>query len=315
MISAIARKLASLAFTLFVSSVLIFLAAEALPGDVGRNMLGRFAPQQAVDVLNEKLGMNRPLAGRYVSWIGGVARGDFGFSQSQQQPVGPLILRHAGNSLILALGTLVVVVPLSFGLGLAAGLFPGTKRDRVISTTALATNATPEFVVGVLALLVFAVHLRVLPGSSAMTGRMTPLSDPIRLVLPVLTLATVELGYLTRMMRVSMIEVMQSSYVRAARLRGLPFRRVVVRHALKGAIVTPITVVMLHVNWLIGGIVVTEAIFNYPGLGLLMLTAASQKDVALLEGGAIVFAVVAVFSQVAADIFARLLNLRTEARQ
>jgi peptide/nickel transport system permease protein len=128
-----------------------------------------------------------------------------------------------------------------------------------------------------------------------------------------MTLAVVEIGYLARMMRVSMIEVMQSSYIRAAKLRGLPFRRVVVRHALRNAITTPITVVMLHINWLIGGIVVTEAIFGYPGLGLLMLTAANQKDVPLLEGGALVFGVVAVCSQIAADLLARWLDPRTKA--
>ncbi|MGF6177974.1 peptide/nickel transport system permease protein [Ensifer sp. 4252] len=309
----LAKKLALLSFTLFVSSVLIFVAAEGLPVDVGRDMLGRFAPQEAVDALNEKLGMNKPLLERYGHWVGGAVTGDLGFSTSQQQPVGPLILRHAANSAILAAVALAVITPMAFLLGMFAGLYPGSRLDRLISTGSLATNSTPEFVVGVLVLLLFAVHLRVLPGSSAMTGGATPLSDPSRLVLPVMTLAIVDVGYLARMMRVSMIEVMGSSYIRAAVLRGLPFRRIVVRHALRSALVTPITVLMLHINWLIGGIVVTEAIFGYPGLGLLMLTAANQKDVPLLEGGALVFAIVAVCSQVAADFLNAWLNPRIGA--
>jgi peptide/nickel transport system permease protein len=304
----IARKIGLLGFTLFVTSVLIFVAAEGLPVDVGRDMLGRFAPQEAVDALNEKLGLNRPLAERYVGWVSGVVTGDFGFSTSQQQPVGQLVLRHSLNSAVLAAVALVLIVPIAFVLGVIAGLKPGGKRDRTISTLSLAATSTPEFVAGVLILLVFSVYLQILPGSSTLTGGARPWSDPSRLVLPVLTLALVEVGYLVRMMRVSMIDVMQSSYIRAATLRGLPFRRVVVRHALRNAVTTPITVVMLHVNWLIGGIVVTEAIFGYPGLGLLMLTAANQKDVPLLEGGAIVFGIVAVCSQLAADILGQWLN-------
>lgn len=313
MLTLIARKIALLCVTLFISSVLIFVAAEGLPIDVGRDILGRFAPQEAVDALNEKLGLNKPVVERYARWIGGVATGDFGFSTSQQQPVTGLILRRALNSAVLAVAALALIVPIAFLLGLIAGLYPASRADRIISSLSLAATSTPEFVVGVLVLLVFAVHFHLLPGSSALTGGMMPWSDPAKLVLPMLTLAIVDIGYLARMMRVSMIEVMQSSYVRAAMLRGLPFRRVVVRHALRNAIITPITVVMLHINWLIGGIVVTEAIFSYPGLGLLMLTAANQKDIPLLEGGAMLFAVVAVCSQFGADLLGSWLNPRDRA--
>ena len=313
MYAIILKKLTLLCFTLFVSSALIFLAAEGLPVDVGRNVLGRFAPQEAVDAMNEKLGLNKPMLERYTNWASGVLKGDLGFSTSQQQPVASLIVRQAKNSAILAAAALVLIIPIAFVLGAIAGLFPGSKWDRMISISSLATNSTPEFVVGVLVLLIFAVHFHLLPGSSAMTGGMTPFSAPSRLVLPVITLAIVDIGYLARMMRISMIEVMNSSYVRAAALRGLPFRRIVVGHALRSALITPITVVLLHINWLIGGIVVTEAIFAYPGLGLLMLTAANQKDVPLLEGGAVVFALVAVCSQFAADFFTVWLNPRSRA--
>lgn len=304
------RRLSFLFLTLFVSSVLIFVASEILPVDVARNILGRFAPQEAVDALRERLGLDQPLVVRYLDWIRGAVVGDFGNSTSQQLPVGPLLYRHAVNSAILAGTALLVMLPLALLFGALAGLYPDTVLDRVISTTSIVTVSTPEFVVGVLLLLFFAVHFQLFPGSSALVTQATPLSSPSKLVLPIMTLVVVDTGYIARMMRVSMIEVMSSPYIRAARLRGLPFKRIVLRHALRDALLTPVTVVMLHINWLIGGIVVTEAIFGYPGLGYLMLIAANQKDVALLEAGALLFTVVAVFSQFTADILYAWLNPR-----
>src|SRR5215475_7678567 len=174
------RRLPLLLLTLFVSSVLIFVASEILPIDVARNILGQFAPQEAVDALNHKLGFDQPPVTRYAHWVGRALTGDFGMSTSQQSRVGPLVLKHAVNSGILALAALIIV---------------------------------------------FAVELNLLPGSSALLTESNVLQSPAKLVLPVLTLAIVDVGYVARMMRASMIEVMQSPYIRAARLRGLPFRR------------------------------------------------------------------------------------------
>ncbi|HSD70113.1 MAG TPA: ABC transporter permease, partial [Woeseiaceae bacterium] len=283
----VTRRIPFLLLTLFVSSVLIFVATEVLPVDVARNMLGQFATQEAVDALNERLGSNKPLVERYAGWLGRVLTGDFGESTSQRSAVEPLIVKHAINSGILAGAALLLIMPFALLLGIVAGLYPDRAPDRVISIASLATTSTPEFVVGVLLLLVFAIKLHLLPGSSALTMERTALEAPSKLVLPVLTLAIVDIGYVARMTRASMIEVMRSDYVRAAKLRGIPFHRVVLRHALRNALLTPITVVMLHVNWLIGGIVVTETIFAYPGLGQLILTAAHSRDVPLLEAGAL----------------------------
>jgi len=305
------RRVPFLLLTLFVSSILIFVATEILPVDVARNMLGQFAPQEAVDVLNERLGMDKPPVVRYLKWLGRVAAGDFGESTSLRSPVGPLIVKHAINSSILAGTALLLIMPVAFLLGIFAGLYPNKLPDRAISLTSLIATSTPEFVVGVLLLLVFAVKLRLLPGSSALVVERTVWESPSKLVLPVLTLAIVDIGYVARMMRASMIEVMRSAYVRAAKLRGVPFHRVVIKHALRSALLTPMTVIMLHINWLVGGIVVTETIFAYPGLGQLMLTAANGRDVALLEAGALFFAMVAVLSQVGADILYVLLNPRS----
>jgi peptide/nickel transport system permease protein len=307
------RRIPLLLLTLFVSSVLIFVASELLPVDVARNMLGQFASQEAVDALNQRLGMDLPPVERYVRWAGRSLAGDFGQSTSQQSPVGPLIVKHAINSGILAAAALLVIVPLALALGAIAGLHPNRPIDRLISFGSLASTSTPEFVVGVLLLLAFSVRLQLLPGSSALLTERTVLDSPSKLVLPVLTLALVDVGYVARMMRASMIEVMQSGHIRAARLRGLPFRRIVWRHALRNGLLTPITVLMLHINWLVGGIVVTETIFGYPGLGQLMLTAANGRDVPLLEGGALFFALVAVVSQLLADLIYAWLNPRARA--
>jgi peptide/nickel transport system permease protein len=295
-------RLPFFALTLVVSSVLIFLASEVLPIDVGRNMLGQFASQEAVDALDHQLGTDRPLVARYGSWVAKAVTGDLGVSTSQHVPVGPLILRRAANSAVLALAGLALILPVSLLLGTIAGLRSGKPLDRVISLLSLFLTSTPEFVVGVILLLAFAVHWRLLPGSSALIGAASPLSDPTKLVLPALTLALVDIGYIARMMRVSMIEVMASPYIRAARLRGFTPGRIVFRHALRNALVTPVTVIMLHVNWLIGGIVVTEAIYGYPGLGQLMLSAAAGKDVPVLEAGALLFAIVAAVTQLLADL-------------
>jgi peptide/nickel transport system permease protein len=290
------------ALTLIVSSILIFLASEVLPVDVGRNILGRFASAEAVAALDHALGADQPMLARYGHWLAGVARGDWGESTSQHAPVAALVLRRAGNSAILALAGLALILPTALTLGAVAGLAAGRRLDRVISVATLVLTSTPEFVIGVLLLLIFAVHWRLLPGSSALIGATSPLDAPAKLVLPALTLALVDIGYVARMMRASMIEVMAAPYIRAARLRGLSTGRIVLRHALRNALVTPVTVIMMHVNWLVGGLVVIEAIYGYPGLGQLMLSAAAGRDVKLLEAGALLFAAVAASTQLLADL-------------
>jgi peptide/nickel transport system permease protein len=315
MLSSLLRRVPFLLLTLLVSSVLIFIATEVLPIDIARNILGQFAPQEAVDALSRRLGLTDPAIVRYFRWVDRSLTGDLGVSTSQQTAVAPLLIKHAENSGILAVASLLVIVPVALFLGAVAGLYPNRTADRLISFASLASTSTPEFVIGVLLLLIFAVKLQILPGSSALVTESTVLESPSKLVLPVLTLSLVDIGYVARMMRASMIEVMRSQYIRAARLRGLSFRRIVLRHALRNAMLTPVTVLMFHINWLVGGIVVTETIFGYPGLGQLMLTAANTRDVPLLEGGALFFATVAVVSQLLADILYAWLNPKVRVSQ
>jgi peptide/nickel transport system permease protein len=310
---AIARRALLVAFTLFVSSILIFVAAEVLPGDIGRNTLGQFASQQSVDALNAKLGVDQPMPVRYVKWLGNSLTGDFGTSTSKQAAVGDLVGRRILNSAILAAAAFALIMPLGFLLGGIAAIVRGTVADRVISTTSLITTSIPEFASGVFLLLLFAITLDWLPGSSALVSESTALESPEKLVLPVLVLALVDIGYVARMTRASTIDVIGTPYVRMARLKGLPPGWIVRRHVARNALPTPVTVAFLHLNWLVGGLVVTETIFGYPGIGQLMLDAALAKDVPVLEAGALFFAVVAVVSQLIADGLQAVLNPRSRA--
>jgi peptide/nickel transport system permease protein len=240
----------------------------------------------------------------------GLLRGDPGISLRTNKPVGPTLVRRLRNSLTLALVAFVLIMPIALVFGMWAGLREGRATDRSISLVSLITTSIPEFASGVFLILLFAFWLKVLPGAAVFTSDIAPWRDPKLLVLPVLTLTLVEVGYVTRMTRASMIEVMNAPYIRTAHLKGLPQRQIVLKHAVRNALMAPITVIMLHVNWLIGGIVVVESIFGYPGLGMYLLDAAMFKDVNAIEAGAMVMVVLAVVTQLIADITYTFLNPR-----
>lgn len=309
----VVRNVLLIALTLFVSSLMIFTAAQVLPGDIGRNTLGQFASKDAVEALNHKLGADQPMPVRYVRWLGDSLTGDFGTSTSKQAPVAEIMGPRIVNSAILAGAAFLVIMPLGFLIGGLAGIVRGTRLDRAISLTSLITTSIPEFASGVFLLLIFSIKLGWLPGSSALVSESTALEAPEKLVLPVLVLALVDIGYVARMMRASTIDVASTPYVRMARLKGLPPRWIVRRHVVKNALPTPITVAFLHLNWLVGGLVVTETIFAYPGIGQLMLDAAVAKDVPVLAAGALFFAVVAVVSQLIANVLQTVLSPQLRA--
>ena len=240
----------------------------------------------------------------------GLLRGDPGISLRTNKPVGPTLLRRLRNSFTLAIIAFVIIMPLALVLGLGAGLQEGRPVDRIISLMSLVTTSVPEFASGVFLILVFAFWLKLLPGAAVFTSDIAPWKELKLLVLPVLTLTLVEVGYVTRMTRASMIEVMNAPYIRTAHLKGLPRARVVMKHAVRNALMAPITVIMLHVNWLIGGIVVVESVFGYPGLGMYLLDSAMFKDVNAIEAGAMVMVVLAVGTQLVADILYTFLNPR-----
>lgn len=246
----------------------------------------------------------------YIPLSKGLVRGDAGVSLRYQAPVAEVIGRRILNSLILAALAFAVSIPTAIILGLVAGLNEGKLIDRVISIGGLITAGSPDFATGILLIMIFALWLKVLPGAAVFTSADALWKNPSLLVLPVLTAGLVEIGYVLRITRSSVVEVMNSPYVRTAILKGLTYRQVVTRHVLRNAMMAPITVIMLHINWFIGGLVVVESVFGYPGLGNYILNAALFKDVYSIEAGAMVLILLAVGTQLIADLIYSLINPR-----
>lgn len=303
------RRLGQMLLTMLIASFLIFALNEWTPGSVARKQLGPFATQEQVDRLTERLGLDRPVIVRYVEWLGNVVRGDLGESTRYKAPVVEIIGPRLANTALLAVVAYAIIVPLSIVLGVLAGTREGSPLDRTISLGSIVTTSVPEFASGVFLVSVLVIWLAVLPGVSTLdpTGDW---SIAAQLVLPVSVMVLYSLGYVVRMVRASMIEVMTRPYIRTAILKGLSFRDVVLRHALRNALIAPFTVILLQINYLVTGVIVVEAVFAYPGFGRMMLEAALFQDIALLEAGAMVAVVLAVGTQIAGDVGYMLLNPR-----
>jgi peptide/nickel transport system permease protein len=247
---------------------------------------------------------------QYIPLQKGLLRGDPGKSFKDRRPVAEVLPRRLMNTVFLAAIAFVFVMPISLVLGLIAGLNEGGTFDRVFSVASLIATATPVFATGVFLILIFSTGLGWFPGATVIPPGSSIFEKPQLLVLPILTLTLVELGYVLRITRSSTVEVMRTNYIRTAVLKGMPRRRVIFKHALKNAMMAPITIIMLHVNWLIGGIVVVEVIFGYPGVGRYVLEAALFKDVFAIEAAAMVLVIIAVGTQLAADLMYTYLNPR-----
>ena len=245
----------------------------------------------------------------YIPLKKGFIRGDPGISLRTGRPVGNSLYVRLRNTLVLAGIAFVIVMPLALVLGLLAGLKEGSLRDRVLSVGGMMFSVIPEFATGIFLILIVAVWWGLVPGATVF-GEEAPWSRPDMLILPVLTLTLIELGYVLRITRASMVEVMRSPYIRTAHLKGLPYWRIVIKHAVRNALMAPITVIMLHVNWLMGGVVIVEVVFGYPGLGKYLLDSALYKDINALEAGAMILVMVAVGTQLFADILYTFLNPR-----
>jgi len=304
------KRLGTMLLTMLIVSLMVFFIAEVVPVDPARNALGRYAPQEKVEELREKLGLNRPVAVRYAQWLLGYLHGDFGESIHFRRPVRDLVALRLKRSLVLAGLGFVFMMPVGLFLGCIAGIKEGKFLDRVISVTASVFVSVPAFAAGVFIILILSVWLRWLPGTSLPEPGESFPELLKKMILPILTLSLDEIGYLARFTRVNMAEVLASDYIRTAVLKGLPKIKIIFRHALRNALIAPFTAIMLHVNWLIGGVVVVEVLFNYPGLGRLVLEAAMRNDVTLLEGATMVLTFVAVATQVIGDIGIYLMNPR-----
>ena len=310
MLGFLLNRFGTMLVTMLVISMLVFFIAEVVPIDPARNALGRYASQQKVDELREKMGLDRPVLVRYVDWISNALRGDFGESIHFGRPVRDLVSVRLGRSLALAGLGFVFMIPLGLALGCIAGIAEGKLLDRIISVTSSIFVSIPPFASGIFVIVIFSIWLGWLPSVSMPDPDASFLESVRKLILPIMAISFDEIGYLARFTRVSMAEVMESDYIRTAVLKGISKRKIIWRHALRNALIAPFTAIMLHVNWLIGGVVVVEVLFNYPGLGRLLLDAALRNDIILLEGGTLVLTFVAVSSQVIGDIGIYLMNPR-----
>lgn len=305
------RRFASLVFVLWAMTVLVFAVVHILPGSVAHMILGEYATAEAIATLEERLGLNDPLPVQYWHWFTGIVAGDFGNSLTIDRPAGPLILEALGRSAVLASVSIVLVAIIGVALGIHSATHVGTTSDRILTLGQYFFIAVPEFFWCILVILFFAVWLGWLPA----TG-FTPIAEggvlgwAKHLILPVSTLVLGLIAHVSRLTRSSMLEAIESRYVLAARAKGLPEGTVLRRHALPNALLPTITVLAVDIGILIGGIVVVESVFAYPGLGRMLIYAIDNQDLPLLMGGMIVITSVYALANLIADILYAILNPR-----
>jgi peptide/nickel transport system permease protein len=304
------KRLGLMVLTLWLLTVIVFFGGQILPGDPARATLGNLAAPSAVQALDHQLGVDRPLVTRYLSWLGGLLRGDLGTSYSYRTAVEPFIRAALINSVKLAVLAFVIVVPLGILGGVIAALYAGRGTDRAISVTGLSLSTVPEFVSGIVVIVVFGVELKWLPVTASAGAGASAWNQFRHLILPAIPLVLVLFGYIARMARAGTIEVLNSDYTRTAVLKGLPRRTVLRRHVLRNSLLPTITVIATQTGYLIGGLVVVETLFNYQGLGNLIYKAAVNKEFPMLEAGVLVIGVVYVVATLVADLLLTWLNPR-----
>ena len=301
-------RLGLIAVTLLVVSLAIFYVTELLPGDVAKMILRQGATEENLAVVRKDLGLDRPAAERYLDWVGNAVQGDLGDSYVQKRPVTDIVKPRLKNSAILAVFAFLMAVPTAVLVGIWAGVRKDSWGDRLVSIGSLVAISLPEFVTGVLLIVIFSSTFQILPSSSIILPGTSPLTRPEILVLPALTLTGVLFAYIMRMTRANVIEVMESNYVRTAILKGLPMRRVLLRHVLPNAMLPTISVIGTNIGWMFGGLIIVESVFAYPGLGRLVLTSITTRDVPLLQSVTLLIAATYAFSNLLADLSYAVLN-------
>lgn len=309
------RRLGFLVLTLWITSVLIFAVTRLLPGDVARVILGREAGEAALRDLREELGLDRPALVQYATWLRRFVAGDWGTSYSTRQEITPLVLQRLRNSLMLAGLTLLLATPLGIGLGVLAALRENTLVDNLIGVASLSVVGLPEFVTGLVLIQVLSFSLGLLPANSSIRPDATLGEALPMLVLPALTAMLVLLAYIARLTRAGVVEELHRAYVRTATIKGLPRRTVIGKHVLRNALLPTITVIAISFGWLISGLVVVENVFNYPGLGRLLVFAVDRRDLPLIQAISMITAVGYAGANLAADLLYALLNPRVRFGQ
>jgi peptide/nickel transport system permease protein len=327
------RRVGQLLATAIVSSFLLFVVTEFSPGTVSRQILGPYALPNQVTLLDQKLGLSQPLPQRYLNWVSVLVglksnplgdpalglnlsdpRGDryfgnFGYSLMFRQPVRDVLAAPLGNSALLGGVAMLFIVPLSLLMGIVAGTNTTTRTDRVLSFFCLIITAIPEYAAGVILLTVFVSYLGWLPGTSPLLAT-EQWSIASQLVLPVTVLTLASAGYVARIVRASMADTMTKPYVRTALLKGLTKRQIVMRHVIRNGMIPPMTVLLLQLNWMVGGVVVCESVFAYPGVGRLLLQAGLFGDLALVQTITLISLAMAAITQLLADMSYMALNPR-----
>lgn len=302
----IIKRILSMLLVMLAVSLLLFVINEGNPQLVAISVLGNFASPEQLQSWVIQHGYDRPIPVRYLSWVWRILQGDFGYSIIYKRNVNEFFWDRLGQSGILAAVTFIFMLIVALVTGVLAGMREGSVLDRSLSVVSILTTSVPEYASAVLLSFVFVFTLNWLPGTSSMTGGFSVKE----LILPVLVLTLYGFGYIARMVRASMAEVMTSAYIRTAILKGLPYRKVILRHALRNALIAPFTVILLQINWLLAGVVVTEYAFAYKGFGALLLEAALRRDIYVIEACGVVAVLIAVLTQTLGDLGYAWLNPR-----
>ena len=306
----LARRLLLALVTLWLLVTIVFTISNVLPRDVGRTILGPFAPQESVDALNERLGTNRPLPIRYAEQIEGIVTLDFGESFVSGQPVLPQILAAAGRSAKLAGLALLITIPTAIAAGLYAARRRDRKVDRAIVLLGVTSSSIPEFITATILVVVVGVQLGLLPVLATPPPNADILTHVRYLLMPAIAMAIVYFGYIARMTRAGTIDVLQSDYTRTATMKGLTTSQTMRRHVIRNALVPTVAVIAVQIGYLFGGIIAVEKIFNYNGMGATMLFAAQRKDLPMLTAGVIVIGIVYMLATLTADLLTAWMNPR-----
>jgi peptide/nickel transport system permease protein len=310
----VARRLLGVVLVVLATSVLIFAIVHILPGNVAYAILGEYATPAAVATLQERLGLNDPLWLQYWHWLSGILHGQMGQSLVMDRPAGPLILDALGRSAILAGSAFVIVASGGIALGVHAATHQGHVSDRVMTLAQFVFIAVPDFFWAILAVVVFASWLNWLPATGYAPSADGLLAWASHLVLPVIVLSIGLLAHVSRLTRAAMLEVLRSRYVLMARVKGMSERRVLWRHAVPNAMLPTITILAIDFGLLIGGVVVVETVFAYPGLGRLLVFAIEHRDLPLLQAGMLVLTTIYALANLAADLGYAALNPRIRYR-
>lgn len=304
------RRLVFVLFTILLASLIIFIITQLMPGDVASMILGRWSTEAALNNLREELGLNRPAHIQYLDWLGDFVTGDWGTSQVTRQAARPLVMQRLRNSAMLGALSLLMYAPLGVFLGVVAALKENKTIDQVISATSMTFVGIPEFVIGLILIAVFALDLDWLPANSSIDPEAGFFEALPQLILPAITVGLINLGYIIRMTRASTIDVLRTDYVRAADLKGLPRSQVLIRHVLRNALLPTVTVLALGIGFLIGGLIVTESVFGYPGVGRLLVFAIQRHDLVLIQACSMIVVTTFGLSNLGADILYSVLNPR-----